>query len=114
MSDMSNERPEATTPAKADKPKAKRTRKSTPRVTAFTKPATVAQVAQAIAKAKGTDANAEAKKLRGWVRGNFDTLRKGDWKALKQVGKENRDGNRYPPMPAGLANTIVKERTGRK
>lgn len=95
---------ENTTPT-TETPKPKKARK--PRNAAFTKPTTVADVARAIAKAKGTDPNVEAKRLRGRIRANFDDLKK-SWPALKAQGKVNRDGNRYPPMPAKVANDLVK------
>ena len=85
---------------KAEKPK--RTRKA--------KQYTVAEVAKAIAKRKGTDPTVEAKKLRGYIRGNFDALQK-EWPSLKSSGKNNRDGNRYAPMPEKLANKLIKART---
>jgi hypothetical protein len=74
------------------------------------KPKTVAEVAIAIAKAKKTDPKVEAKKLRGYIRANFDTLAK-QWPALRKVGKVNRDGNRYPPVPASLAKELITKRS---
>lgn len=74
------------------------------------KPKTVAEIAAQIAKAKKSDPKVEAKKLRGHIRANFDTLTK-QWPALKAVGKENRDGNRYPPVPAKLARELVAKRS---
>lgn len=79
-----------------------------------TTPTTVADVAKAIAKAKGTDSKVEAKKLRGYIRANFDKLAtKNVWPALVDAAKENRDGNRYPPMPPKLASSIIAKRTGK-
>jgi len=74
------------------------------------KPKTVAEIANAIAKAKKTDPKVEAKKLRGHIRANFDSLAK-QWPALRKVGKVNRDGNRYPPVPASLAKELITKRT---
>jgi len=73
------------------------------------KPMTVAQVAKAIAAKKGTDQGVEAKKLRGYIRANFDTVAK-QWPGL-QKAKDNRDGNRYPPMPAKLGRELIARRT---
>lgn len=75
-----------------------------------TTPMTVAQVAHAIAKIKNTDAKVEAKKLRGYIRANFDTI-KNEWGAIDEIGKANRDGNRYPPMSRELADTLIAKRT---
>lgn len=77
-----------------------------------TTPTTVADVAKAIAKAKGTDSGVEAKRLRGYIRQNFDKLAvKGVWPQLVDAAKENRDGNRYPTMPEPLAKALIEARS---
>jgi outer membrane biosynthesis protein TonB len=74
------------------------------------KPMSVAQLSDKIAKVKKTDPKVEAKKLRGHIRANFDTLAP-KWPALKKQGKVNRDGNRYPEIPAALAKELLAKRT---
>ena len=67
---------------------------------------TVKDVAARIAKAKGIEADEAAKVLRSRIRSNFDTVLP-HWPALKAQGKENKDGNRYPPMPKPLADALT-------
>lgn len=73
------------------------------------KPVTVRELAIRIADAKDTDASVEAKKLRSRIRSNFDKLVP-EWPGLSD-SKENRDGNRYPPMPAALAEKLLSAAT---
>lgn len=59
-----------------------------------------------IAAKQGTeDTGSVAKKLRARIRNNFDDLAK-EWPGLTEA-KNNRDGNRYPPMPIKLAKKLI-------
>jgi uncharacterized protein with WD repeat len=72
----------------------------------------VKELAARIAKAKGIDADKAGKLLRSRIRGNFDTLAtKAAWPALVTQGKANKDGNRYPAMPAATAEALFKAMT---
>lgn len=66
---------------------------------------TVKELAMRIGKAKGLEADEAAKMLRRRIRANFDLIQ-ANWPAMKAQGKENRDGNRYPPMPPALADAL--------
>lgn len=68
-------------------------------------PTTVKELSIRIAKAKDIDSNDAAKQLRTRIRSNFAVV-EANWPALKAQGKENRDGNRYPPMPPALADAL--------
>jgi hypothetical protein len=65
---------------------------------------TVKALAIRIAEAKELDPADAAKALRRRIRRDFDDLAT-DWPGLDEA-KENRDGNRYPPMPADLADAL--------
>lgn len=67
---------------------------------------TLSQVSAKAAELSGTDATVCGKKIRARIRTNFDDLKE-VWTGLEDA-KENRDGNRYPPMPAPVAQTLLK------
>lgn len=59
------------------------------------------------AKAKNIDTTKAGKLNRSFIRSNFEEIVK-VWPELKVMGKNNRDGNRYPPtIPTTVANAIV-------
>lgn len=64
-----------------------------------------------IAKQKGVAHEKMGKQVRSRIRSAFD---KGDlvpskhWPAYAKAGKVNRDGNRYPAMPAATAEAIFQ------
>lgn len=70
---------------------------------------TIGQVAVTIAERLGDDADptAVSKKLRNRIRSNFEDLT-ARWPGLEEA-KENRDGNRYPPMPRELADEFIEK-----
>lgn len=74
-----------------------------------TEPVTLSSVINSIATAKGTNAVKEGKALRSYIRGHFDDLTP-RWKGLSDT-KVNKDGNRYPPIPADLAAELIALRT---
>lgn len=65
---------------------------------------TVKALAIRIAEAKDLDPADAAKALRRRIRRDFDKLAP-EWPGLTDA-KDNRDGNRYPPMPLELADAI--------
>lgn len=65
---------------------------------------TVKALAIRIAEAKELDPADAAKALRRRIRRDFDKLAP-SWPGLTDA-KDNRDGNRYPPMPMELADEI--------
>jgi uncharacterized protein with WD repeat len=68
---------------------------------------TVKELSARVAKAKGIDADKAGKLVRSRIRGNFDLLAtKQTWPQIVTQGKGNKDGNRYPDMPAGTADAI--------
>lgn len=66
---------------------------------------TLSSVVNTIATSNKQDSAAVAKRVRSYIRGHFDDL-SGDWKSLADA-KDNRDGNRYPPMPKGVADALI-------
>lgn len=72
----------------------------------------VKDLAARVGKAKGIDPEKAGKLVRGRIRGNFDLLAtKATWPALVAQGKVNKDGGRYPEMPAKTADAIFKAMT---
>jgi len=67
---------------------------------------TLSQVSAKAAELTGQDATVCGKKIRARIRANFDDLAEA-WEGLTEA-KENRDGNRYPPMSAAVAKTLLK------
>ena len=84
----------------------KTTRKRTPK-SESTRTFTMSQAVTAYAKAKNlSDVTKAGKLLRSRVRANFDHLRvTHNWPS---EAKQNRDGNRYEPMPESLFREIEK------
>lgn len=72
---------------------------------------TISQLTLAVANELETDQTAIAKRFRARIRSNFDAYSKA-WKGLEEA-KDNRDGNRYPPMPASLANSEFERMTAK-
>lgn len=72
---------------------------------------TIGQLTLAVANALDADQTAIAKRFRARIRSNFDTYAK-VWKGLEE-GKNNRDGNRYPPMPVKVANAEFERMTAK-
>jgi hypothetical protein len=70
---------------------------------------TLSAVVQRIASKTEQEPAVVAKKLRSRNRNNFDDLAK-QWPGLTEA-KNNRDGNRYPPMPKALAQQLIKAAT---
>lgn len=68
----------------------------------FTGDVTIGQLTLAVANTLETDQTTVAKRFRARIRSNFDDYAK-SWKGLGDA-KNNKDGNRYPAMPASLAN----------
>lgn len=67
---------------------------------------TLSQVTAKAAELSGQDATVCGKKIRARIRSNFDDYAE-VWEGLTEA-KENRDGNRYPPMPAKMVSTLLK------
>jgi hypothetical protein len=67
---------------------------------------TLSQVVAKAAELSGQEATTCGKKIRARIRSNFEAYSE-NWDGLTEA-KENRDGNRYPPMPAGVAQTLLK------
>ena len=65
---------------------------------------TVKALAIRIGEAKEIEPADAAKALRRRIRRDFDDLAT-EWPGLEE-SKENRDGNRYPPMPEELADKL--------
>lgn len=116
---MSVTTPEApvnpTTPIENVKPDTKPKTKAKPKRDAtaksFTKDASLSQVVAAVAAKRQIDTTKAGKLVRSHIRANYESYAKGTkgapkWGALTKA-KENRDGNRYPAMPASVANAIV-------
>jgi hypothetical protein len=73
-------------------------------------PTTLKELSVRIAKAKDIEPGDAAKQLRTRIRSNFSVV-EANWPALKAQGKENRDGNRYPPVPPTLADALFNALT---
>jgi hypothetical protein len=72
-----------------------------------TKSVKLSEVIVGFARKRGlSDTTKAGKILRSSIRSNYDHLR-GEF-AWPPEEKENRDGNRYPPMPESLAKVIVE------
>lgn len=61
-------------------------------------------VVNTIATSTDQDPTKVGKKVRALIRRNFDALGT-EWAGLEV--KQNRDGNRYPPMPKPLADAVI-------
>lgn len=103
-----------TTPTTDDKPKqATPSRRSQPKQSGRFKSGsdvTLSQLVNAVAASRKTDSTRAGKLTRSFIRGHYEDLRKGSnglpkWSRLQQ--KDNRDGNRYPAMPASVANALL-------
>jgi len=66
---------------------------------------TLSQVAATAAELSGTDATVCGKKIRARIRSNFDDYAE-IWDGLDEA-KENRDGNRYPPMGEAMREKLL-------
>lgn len=73
---------------------------------------TVKALAIRIAEAKEIEPADAAKALRRRIRRDFDKLAP-EWPGLTDA-KDNRDGNRYPPMPTELADALYASMTATK
>lgn len=67
---------------------------------------TLSQVVAKAAELSGQEATVCGKKIRARIRSNFEEYSE-TWTGLTEA-KENRDGNRYPPMPSATAQTLLK------
>lgn len=83
-----------TTTPKAKKPKAKMFELSS--------------VTAVVAERKGIDTTKAGKLVRRHVRSHFDTYAKRWQGDRKPITKDNRDGNRYPPMSKSTRDAILK------
>lgn len=76
-------------------------------MSASVKPVLFSSLHVRYAETKSIDTTRAAKLNRTFVRSNFEALAK-HWPELKQSGKNNRDGNRYPAtVPSDVAKAIV-------
>lgn len=71
---------------------------------------TLKELVTAVAEATGKPYEKEAKRVRSRIRANFDDLAE-NWPKVQEIGKENRDSNRYPAMPAELAEELFEKFT---
>ena len=76
------------------------TRKTSTTEKTYTLSAVVAKAAEL----SGKEPEKCGKEIRARVRRNFDDLKQ-SWPQLET--KENRDGNRYPVMPASIAQELL-------
>lgn len=72
---------------------------------------TLGQLSIRIGTALDQEPGQVQKKLRARIRNNFETYAE-QWPGLDEA-KENRDGNRYPAMPATLADAEFDRMTAK-
>lgn len=66
---------------------------------------TIGQLCTSLAETLDMEPGMIAKKMRARIRNNFDTVA-AQWPGLSDA-KDNRDGNRYPPMPRECADYLT-------